>query len=248
MESDLVGNQIVDLCESTNDLARKLAEEGAPHGTWISARKQLSGRGRLGRKWESIEGNLFLSIIVRVPTANQNIISWIPMVSAISIADFLRQFNPRLAVKVKWPNDLWIEGAKVGGLLCEAVRDSAGTQIVIVIGIGLNCAKAPMGLDQQAASLSETLGSHVDVDEIRLPIIGAVLESIGQLMKSGPDAFAEKFNLLAAISTGAKVQWSVGDRVLSGQVQGLGKSGELLVQVGNEVLRLYAEDIKIRQI
>ena len=59
-------NRVVERCVSTNDLARSLGEAGAPHGTWVSAKVQEAGRGRLGRKWESLEGNLFLSLIARL--------------------------------------------------------------------------------------------------------------------------------------------------------------------------------------
>jgi BirA family biotin operon repressor/biotin-[acetyl-CoA-carboxylase] ligase len=75
---------IVDRCSSTNDLARKLGEQGQPHGTWVSARVQEAGRGRLGRVWQGIEGNLFLSIVCRVgPPA---IWTWVPLASAVGVA------------------------------------------------------------------------------------------------------------------------------------------------------------------
>ena len=137
----MIANQVIESCESTNDLARELGEAGYPHGTWISARQQSRGRGRLGRQWQSIEGNLFLSIIVRPEM--RELWTWVPMATAIAIAEALRSLFPELPVQVKWPNDLWVHGKKLGGILCEAVGGRADS--FIVIGIGLNCAVAPEG-------------------------------------------------------------------------------------------------------
>jgi BirA family biotin operon repressor/biotin-[acetyl-CoA-carboxylase] ligase len=58
-------NQLIEECESTNNLARELAEGGFPHGTWVAAKEQSGGRGRLGRQWVGERGNLFLSVVLR---------------------------------------------------------------------------------------------------------------------------------------------------------------------------------------
>src|SRR5271154_5529206 len=112
-------NSVIERCDSTNDLARQLGESGCPHGSWISARVQEKGRGRLGREWQSMEGNLFLSIIVR--PEKRSLWTWVPMASAIGAAETLSELYPKLQVRVKWPNDLWADRKKLGGILCEAV-------------------------------------------------------------------------------------------------------------------------------
>ncbi|MFL5813884.1 MAG: biotin--[acetyl-CoA-carboxylase] ligase [Bdellovibrionia bacterium] len=243
----LVPNSVIDECESTNDLAKKLAEAGAPHGTWISTRRQTAGRGRLGRKWETIEGNLFLSIIARMAPSESW--SWVPMATAIAIAETLHEFNPKLEVKIKWPNDLWIEGSKLGGILCEATGTKSSS--FIVIGIGLNCVRAPEGLDQKTISLTEFLsarGQRIEVtaDEIRQPLISSILEILGDLQTRGSAVLLERYNAHAALSSGTAIEWVADGRTHAGIVDGVGPSGELLVRENGLALKLYAEDVKVR--
>lgn len=245
-------DRVLSECESTNDFARKLADDGAPHGSWISARKQNSGRGRLGRRWESLEGNLFLSIVTRIskkPPLNQSAqspaISWIPIVSALAIAEFLRGLHPELRVEVKWPNDLWLNQCKLGGLLCEA--SSNETETCVIIGIGLNCAQAPQGLDQQAVSLSDFLNEPITADEVRAPIVKAVLKVVERLLERGSEEFRQSYEYLAAFKAGQEVEWGDGSKNSFGTVLGLGPSGELRVNAQDQELSLFAEDVKIRR-
>lgn len=243
----VVPNTVIDECESTNDLAKKLAEAGAPHGTWISTRRQTAGRGRLGRKWETVEGNLFLSIIARMAPSESW--SWVPMATAIAIAETLREFNPKLDVKIKWPNDLWIEGAKLGGILCEATGTKSDS--FIVIGIGLNCVQAPQGLDQKTISLTEFLsrrGARIEVtaDEIRQPLISSILEIMNDLQSRGSAALLERYNAQAALVSGTAIEWVSDGKTHVGIVDGVGPSGELLVRENGASVKLYAEDVKVR--
>lgn len=243
----IVPNTVIDECESTNDLAKRLAEAGAPHGTWISTRRQTAGRGRLGRKWETVEGNLFLSIIARMAPSESW--SWVPMATAIAIAETLHEFNPKLDVKIKWPNDLWLEGSKLGGILCEATGTKSDS--FIVIGIGLNCVQAPQGLDQKTVSLTEflsTRGARVEVtaDEIRLPLISSVLGIMSDLQSRGSAALLERYNAHAALSTGTSIEWVSDGRNHNGVVECVGPSGELVVSENGASVKLYAEDVKVR--
>jgi BirA family biotin operon repressor/biotin-[acetyl-CoA-carboxylase] ligase len=244
-----MADTVLDECESTNDIAKKLAESGAPHGTWVSARKQGAGRGRLGRKWESVEGNLFLSIIVRMSPSERW--SWVPMATAIAVAETLREFNPRFEVRIKWPNDLWIEGAKLGGILCEAIGTK--TDSFIVIGLGLNCVRAPEGLDQRTVSLTEFLsrsGARVEVtaDEIRQPFISAILNIIEELKREGSGPLLARYNKHAALGFGTPIEWVSSGHQHVGTVEGVGESGELLVRENGAQMKLYAEDVKVRPV
>jgi BirA family biotin operon repressor/biotin-[acetyl-CoA-carboxylase] ligase len=229
MKLDLIANSVIDRCESTNDIARELGEAGFPHGTWISAREQTRGRGRLGRVWQSNSGNLFLSIVLRWASDERAFWTWVPLAAAVGVAR-------ELDLSVKWPNDLWIDGAKAGGLLCEAVGNRAGS--FIVLGLGLNCSSAPEGLDQKTAALGR------GVDEVRPLVLRAALGAIDVLARSGPAETIAGYRERAAIAPGALIEW--GESGI-GIVHGLGESGELVVKTaGEKTERLYAEDVKIR--
>ncbi|MDR3608896.1 MAG: biotin--[acetyl-CoA-carboxylase] ligase [Oligoflexia bacterium] len=245
-------NTVVEVSESTNDDARRLAEAGFPHGTWVSARRQISGRGRLGRKWESLEGNLFLSILARLPAEAGlgKVWSWIPLATAVAIAETLRSFDPRLDLEIKWPNDLWLKRAKAGGILCEAANLGAVAQSpYVVIGIGLNCAAAPEGVDQEATFL-RAVAPQLSVDELRMPIVSGVLDALDELQIKGASSIARRYEKLAAFKSGDAVSWragSAGSESTPGFVEKLGPDGELLVKdLAGATRALYAEDVKIR--
>jgi BirA family transcriptional regulator, biotin operon repressor / biotin---[acetyl-CoA-carboxylase] ligase len=233
----MFANQVIESCESTNDLARELGEAGFPHGTWVSARSQTRGRGRLGRQWQSMEGNLFLSIVVR-PKHRENW-TWVPMATAIAIAEAIRELYPELSVQVKWPNDLWIDRKKLGGILCEAVGPQK--ESFIIVGIGLNCAVAPEGLDQPTISLSARLERKVVADDVRLVVIRHVLK----WTQLDPARIFASYEHLAALKPGTSIQWAEGQE--SGTVIGLGGAGELVVEnAKGVVVPLFAEDVKVR--
>jgi BirA family biotin operon repressor/biotin-[acetyl-CoA-carboxylase] ligase len=243
---DQIANQIIDRCDSTNDLARRLGEAGYPSGTWVATRIQERGRGRLGRKWESLEGNLFLSTLVRIE--DKSLWTWIPMAAAIAVAQAIQLTYPRhdIAVQVKWPNDLWIHRRKLGGILCEAVgnRDTS----FVIVGIGLNCTHAPTGLDQETVSLSDAAGFRVTAEDIRCAVVAELMNKVFELTTLGKNAIAEAYERLAALPAGAEITWgeNTGTRK-SGKIIGLGPLGELQVSdASGQRLNLYAEDVKIR--
>lgn len=127
---------------STNDIARELAETGAPEGTLVTARRQRSGRGRRGNAWESIEGNVFLSLILR-PDADPQEAAQLSFVAAVTVGDLVASHLPECTIQLKWPNDVLCDGKKISGILLEAgPNDAAGLQWLIV-GIGLNVAGKP---------------------------------------------------------------------------------------------------------
>ena len=136
---------LLDECGSTNDEAKKLfaARGETAHGTAVLARRQTQGRGRHGRTWHSAEGNLYASLILRPETLFS---SWpqLSFVTAIALAEVLRDLLPPLiSVRLKWPNDVLVDGKKIAGILLETAGnedDAAGT---VVVGVGVNLAVAP---------------------------------------------------------------------------------------------------------
>lgn len=128
---------------STNDEASRLAAGGAPSGTIVLADRQTAGRGRLGRVWESAPGNLHASIILR-PDCPLGAASQLSLLAGVALADVLAEHGPKsLDLKLKWPNDVLIEGAKVAGILLESAADKAGRLDHVVVGIGLNLVWRP---------------------------------------------------------------------------------------------------------
>jgi BirA family transcriptional regulator, biotin operon repressor / biotin---[acetyl-CoA-carboxylase] ligase len=225
--------QVVDEAVSTNDLARELGRKGAPSGAWISARRQTGGRGRLGRRWESLEGNLFFSMIARgVPRAS---LTWIPLAAGVACARAIDKVAPEVRTGLKWPNDLRADDAKLGGILCEACDD------FVIVGIGINCAQAPEGLDQETTSLTEECGRDLTADELR-PVLAEELGlALGELCSEGWRGIADAYEGLALLVPGTEIEWSN----LRGRVLGLGEHGELKVRrEDGRMVQLFAEDVR----
>jgi BirA family biotin operon repressor/biotin-[acetyl-CoA-carboxylase] ligase len=137
--------------DSTNSRARELAAAGAPHGTIVTAAEQTAGRGRQGRTWTAPPNKALLySAIVR-PLEEHHMM--LPLAVPLAVCEAAEQLNPDLECKVKWPNDVLVDGRKLAGVLIEA-RPQDGWA---VIGIGLNISisreEFPPELSDSAVSL-----------------------------------------------------------------------------------------------
>ena len=120
---------------STNDVARDRAEAGAPEGTTVITDEQTRGRGRRGRVWTSHPGqSLVLSMVVRPGTLGAESVLSIRL--GLAVARAIEEITP-LAVTVKWPNDLLVDGRKVGGMLCEGAVEG-DRPAYVVAGTGVN--------------------------------------------------------------------------------------------------------------
>jgi BirA family transcriptional regulator, biotin operon repressor / biotin---[acetyl-CoA-carboxylase] ligase len=138
---------------STQDELHRLASEGAPDGTAVVAQRQTAGRGSRGRGWDSPEGGLWLSVLWRPrPGDDPRLLS---LRAGLAVAEVLDGVGGVPRVQLKWPNDVIVDGRKVGGLLCEA-RWLGAELSWVAIGLGLNVRNAPPAdARMPAASLAE---------------------------------------------------------------------------------------------
>lgn len=152
--------------DSTQAVARFLAEQGAPHGTVVWADRQTAGRGRLKRRWQSGPGGLYVSVILR-PNIAPSRLARLSLASAAAAAKAVSRLTG-LKTMVKAPNDVYAEGSrgprKVCGILAEA---SGGSRKVdwVVLGVGVNVNNAVRGLPN-AASLKALTGRSWAVEKV----------------------------------------------------------------------------------
>jgi len=134
---------------STNADLRQLAEAGGEDGLWLRADRQTAGRGRQGRDWSSPIGNYYGSTLVRLQPGDPSPAT-LALVAAVAIEEAVRACLPAIEdrLRLKWPNDLLIDGAKLSGILLERVGDA------VIIGIGINLASAPDLPDRATTSLA----------------------------------------------------------------------------------------------
>jgi BirA family biotin operon repressor/biotin-[acetyl-CoA-carboxylase] ligase len=123
--------------DSTNTRARELAAAGAPGGTVVTAREQTAGRGRVGRVWTAPEGKALLYSAILRPLDQRHLL--LPLSVPLAVCAAAEELRPDSKCMVKWPNDIWLDGRKLSGILIEA-RPQDGWA---VIGIGLNLYIAP---------------------------------------------------------------------------------------------------------
>jgi len=143
---------------STNTIAMRLAEDGAPSGTLVVARQQSNGRGRMGRHWCSLPGeHIYLSVVWRPPWPPERA-SQITLDAAVAVARCVdRWIDGRPALK--WPNDVLIHGQKCAGLLGE-MRATSGRLDFVVIGIGLNVDAVEEVVPPELADIATAIGDH----------------------------------------------------------------------------------------
>jgi BirA family biotin operon repressor/biotin-[acetyl-CoA-carboxylase] ligase len=142
--------------DSTNAEARRRALAGEPGPLWIWSARQSQGRGRNGRQWISLHGNLFASLLIRVNAPLQTA-SQLALVAGIITYDTIAKliaYEGRSDLLLKWPNDVLLADEKVAGMLLENIESTAANRSVVVIGTGINLAHFPENLPQPAISLA----------------------------------------------------------------------------------------------
>jgi BirA family transcriptional regulator, biotin operon repressor / biotin---[acetyl-CoA-carboxylase] ligase len=194
---------------STNDRARALAEGGAPHGTLVTAGEQHAGRGRQGRTWSAPPGRaLLLSLVVREPPA------LLPLAAALAVAEVA---GP--AARIKWPNDVLVEGRKVAGILAEA-RPPEGWA---VLGIGVNVALRVEDLPDELHATAGTLGlTPADLE----PTLERLLAALERSLALDPAVLLEAYRARDALR-GSEVAWAGG----RGTAAGIDGAGRLVVEL-----------------
>jgi BirA family biotin operon repressor/biotin-[acetyl-CoA-carboxylase] ligase len=196
---------------STNDRARALAQQGAPHGTLVTAAEQRAGRGRQGRTWSAPPGRaLLLSLVLRDPPA------LLPLAAGLAVAEVA---GP--AAAVKWPNDVLIDGRKVAGVLAEGRPDEGWA----VLGIGVNVALRVDELPPELHATAGTLGlGPADLE----PTLERLLVALERALALDTSALLEAYRARDALR-GHEVAWSSG----RGTAEGIDEAGRLVVQLGD---------------
>ena len=166
--------------DSTNVTAKEFAEKGAAEGTVIQAGKQLSGKGRLGRVWESQAGKgLWFSMILR-PTVAAEYGAQITLLTAVAVARILQLLtNKNFAIK--WPNDILLDGKKICGILSEMALDVEGDIDYTIVGIGININMSSEDFGAQLAATATSLCLATGIEYEREQVLRAFLDEFGRL-------------------------------------------------------------------
>ncbi len=213
--------------ESTSLKAKGLAQEGASSGLWVLADKQTAGKGRQGRTWSSLEGNLFASLLLH-PACDISRIPELSFLSAVAVAGTLRHFSEN-NITCKWPNDVMIEGKKAAGILLESESSANPGLPWVVIGLGINIVARPKEVDYPAACLNDFSSEPISRDAVFEILAEKMAEALSRWREDGFGPIRTLW-LNQAHNLGGKIKIESAGKFQEGTFEGLSNSGALLLK------------------
>lgn len=259
----IFGRNIVfhEVLGSTNTLAKKLGSAGAPEGTLVLTEEQTAGRGRLKRRWVSPKySNLTFSVILRPPMQADQVFA-LTMVFALAAIDGMEE-ECCLNSNIKWPNDVYASGKKLGGILTEfSTRGKLVDYVVLGLGLNVNWNPGPavstLGETTQfdeavllyptTSILAET-GIEVRRERLLTSILNRLERYYHQVVKGDLETFYDRWNRLSLLQ-GKEVAIDVMGEKISGRVTGVDETGALMIEDEKGLeQRIICGDVSVREV
>lgn len=238
---------VYDSLDSTNEEAKRLAEQGAPHGTVVTADMQTAGKGRRGRSWVSPPGtNIYFTLIVR-PKFLPEKASMLTLVAAHALTRGIAG-ETGLTPGIKWPNDIVIDGKKVCGILTElSAAQNAVRHVVIGAGINVREQSFPPELADKAIALDAACGRRIDRERLLNAVLRAFeedyeafckMESLAGIRDSYNRLLVNRDREVCVLEPGGEYR---------GISRGITDTGELIVELPDGSRRhVYAGEVSVR--
>lgn len=245
-----VGKKIYyfDELDSTNIKANRLAEEGAEHGTLVVANQQKAGKGRRGRGWESPAGtSIYMTLLLKPDIVPSNA-SMLTLVAALAVAKGIEKMTG-MEVKIKWPNDIVINGRKICGILTEmSAQIDYVNHIIIGIGINVHNKEFPQELSDRATSILMECGQSINR--------AALIETIWEAFEDYYDRYMTTQDMTALrqeydaylVNRGQRVQVLDPKEPFEGVAQGITDRGELIVDTWESRKLVSSGEVSVRGI
>lgn len=223
---------------STNDAAKQLARAGAGEGTAVVAARQTGGRGRFGRVWESPSGGAYVSCVLR-PSLLPADMSPLSLVVAIGAARGLESLG--VPVGLKWPNDLEVDGRKLGGILLEMAAEADRVEWVVA-GCGVNVGGRP---HTRAAAVCDFAVSTT-AGEVGGAVLDGIASAYREFLEAGFGQLHAEYEARSTL-TGQRVSVrdATGALVAEGEVVGVGDAGALVLETANGRAHLSAGEVTL---
>lgn len=240
LATEHIGQRIIgfDEVDSTNVCAREALMAGAPVGSVFVADFQTSGRGRLGRRWQSERGvNLMFSVVLRPPA---ELVSVTGILASLALRSAVEPYTSPLPLAIKWPNDLMLDGLKCSGMLMENV--SGG----LVLGIGLNVNQVvfPDDYATGATSLLLSTGRHVPRAELLVSLLSHLEARLLDIDQTGVSRSLEEYEMyMHRIGKRVSLHVAGSGRRINGTIVGIRADGALKLDTESGEQYFYAGDV-----
>jgi BirA family biotin operon repressor/biotin-[acetyl-CoA-carboxylase] ligase len=237
LRTDRFGRQarVLASVPSTQDEARRLAREGSPEGQLVWALEQTAGRGRMDRTWSSPSGaGLWFSVVLR-PILRAGEAGWLTLAAGVGVATALRRLGAA-DVRLKWPNDVLLNGGKLAGILAEGEVAGEGMAFAI-LGVGVNLRRPPEGFEASIRPPPATLADSVIAAAAEpagvLAQLLADLEAAYDLLAAGRSAELRRRWLEVADTVGRRVRAELAEGVVEGVAVDLSEDGALVLELAD---------------
>lgn len=231
-----------DEVDSTNEEAKRLARGGGAEGAVLWAKKQMGGRGRMGREWISEEGNLFVSILLK---PDRKMAEWpqLSFVTSLAAHDaVLPMLETAPQLTLKWPNDILLKGKKVGGILLEMFTDDEKNQW-LVVGVGINIENYPPHVMFPATCLKENGIEIVSAKIVLSRFLSCFMERYDRWTDEGFSAMQKEWQK-HAYKLGEHVTVNSGNGSVKGIFTGIDAAGHMLLDQNGVTLPVIAGDME----
>ena len=231
-----------DTIDSTNEEARRLISTGGNyHGTAILAMEQNNGKGQYGRSWHSERGNhLAITIILQPPALPARELPYISMMTSLAVIRTLNNAVPAINAKIKWPNDIYVNAKKIGGILIENSLNAASVQYCIIgIGININEQSFPEHLPG-AVSLFIVSGKKHDIIFMAEQLYEEVMHICNEPVEKWKTEYDNRL-----YGKGNDNSFLIGDTQIVARVNGIDNEGRIILEKQNgEVKSYFSHEIK----
>ena len=241
LNTSFIGKKIQheEVVDSTQNLTWQLGLEGSPEGTVVFAQTQKKGRGRIQRQWISPRGGVYLSLLLKPDFLS---IQEVPQITLLIALGCLRGIKKATGVEcsVKWPNDIYLKGKKLGGILCE-INAEADRIHFLVAGIGINVNSKD--LPSQATSLFLNLKKKVSRVDIAKRILEEIEVCYRQAQREGFSNLLKEWGQFCLL-WGKRVKVKVFNKRIEGEAAGIDEKGYLLLRKDNGLIeKVSAGDV-----
>ncbi|MBQ7353347.1 MAG: biotin--[Clostridia bacterium] len=238
---------IYDKVDSTNNIAKMLAQQGKKEGTVVIAKSQAQGRGRMGRSFISdSENGLYMTIILRPTVLASECVS-ITVIGAVAVCEAIEKICGKECL-IKWVNDIYINEKKVSGILTEAAIDfESGRLQYAIIGIGINVSPPKEGFSKEIEDIATAIYEKSPQGEVKSMLCAEIIDRFFfHYNKIEKKEFINKYREKSMIIN-EMVDVYVGEEIISGKAIDIDRDACLVVDTGKEIRKFNSGEARVRK-